>query len=92
MVIREDIPVLLFMKDVPEKVLDICIQGRYVSLRERRQPRTLENYFSICRWSSADNPYVLYIEREFQTLHRIFWAPLYESFSINIGESQWNKD
>lgn len=55
--------------------LDILLQGRYVSLKERRHPKAMEKYFLIHRWSLTDIPYGLYTERELEVLHTSFGNP-----------------
>lgn len=50
MVLGEDIPALLSMKDMRNNGIEISLQGLYVSLGDRCQPLTMENYFLIHRW------------------------------------------
>lgn len=47
LVIRDDISTLLWMNDMVGNGLDISIKGGYVSLRERRHPLAMDNYFLI---------------------------------------------
>lgn len=44
-VIEEDAPTLLSMKRMLESGLHMFLQGKYVRLRERRHPLTMEDYF-----------------------------------------------
>lgn len=48
-VIEEDSPNSLSMKDILDNVLDISIQCQYVSLGKRRQPLTMEAFFLVHR-------------------------------------------
>lgn len=75
-VIKEDIPTLLSIGDMLNNRLDVSIKRRYVSLIERRQPLTMENYFLIHQWSPEVVSYLLKKEHKLQTLQKYLGAPL----------------
>lgn len=56
LMITEDIPSLLSMKDVVENGLEISIQGIFVSLGLKCHKLAMENYFLIHRWSLEPLP------------------------------------
>lgn len=70
-----------------ENGLHISIQGRYVSLKGRLHPLSMENYFLIHRWSPNDIPYASYTESELQTLHRSFGHTSARALNSLLGRS-----
>lgn len=78
-IINEEVPSLLSMKDMYTNGLDLSIQGRYVSLANRRHKLAFENFFLIHRWSTRDMPYALYTETDLRRIHRGFGHPSVKS-------------
>lgn len=66
-VLKEDIPGLLSMKDMIDNGLDIFIQGHHASLAQRRHVLSTEDYFLIHRWKSADTDFVVYTVKQLRT-------------------------
>lgn len=84
LLIKEDTLKLLFIEDMLDNGLDLLIQGRYVSLKERRRTLAMEKYFVTQIWSEIDIPYALYTEVELQTLHRSIDHPLERALSMSM--------
>lgn len=47
LVLKEDVPTFLYMKDMLDNDLDIFIQGRFASLGGEKHPLALEDYLLI---------------------------------------------
>ena len=75
LILKDKIPSLLSMKDMLDNGLDLSIQGRYITLGNRKQDLHFQNYFLIHRWMPHEQPYVFYTFPELQRIHATFGHP-----------------
>lgn len=69
-VLEQNVPSLLYNRNMIDYGLDICLQGRYIHVGQLHQPFTLENYFLKHRCSSSSTPFALYTEQEVRHIPR----------------------
>lgn len=75
LIIEENIPYPLSMKDMLLNGLDISIQEQEISIQVRKQKLTMENYLLIYRYTSDNMSYSMYTESELRRIHRLFGHP-----------------
>lgn len=77
LIMSDDIPTLLSMRDLAVNNLDISLQKSTISLAERSLKLKFENYFLINEWSPKDVSLAMYAESDLFVIHRIFGQPVY---------------
>ena len=74
-IVDQDCPSLLCNKDLIENGLDISLQKQNISIGNKRQDLSLENFFLKHRWSASSIPFVLYTTNDLMRIHRNFGHP-----------------
>lgn len=63
-ILSDPVPLILLMKDMIEKILDISIMERVIKHKGRTQNLAFENYLLAHRWIISDTPFDLYTYKE----------------------------
>lgn len=75
LLVDQDVPTLMSMKDMKESGIDISLQNETVLFAGRTQKLQLENYFLKHRWGPSDLSFALYTEDELRRIHKTFGHP-----------------
>lgn len=91
LVLKQQIPTLLSLRDMMINGLDISLKNCHVSFGNKTHKLSMENYFLVHRWSSSDTPIALYTQTKLRRIHKSFGHPPVGSLTNLIKRADSNK-